>query len=966
MRSAFFGKRAFFLLTVFCFMGWRIDEPNRPSLRLSEALFREPPLEARPAALWPWLNGYVDLRQMTRELEEMRDKGMRGSIIWDIGSLADPLKMIPAGPAFLGEESLKAIHWAMDECQRLGLELGIVASSSWNAGGAWIEPEDASKQISWSALTIKGPAGYKGALPDPKGMTPYHEEVSVYAFRVPEAPSAIKRSDIRNISDRYDGTVLTWDVPEGEWKVLRFICNNTGQKLVCPSPNSNGYVIDHLSSAAAEKHIAHMIETIRAGRRDFGALKTFMLDSYEVDPNDDWTPDFLPQFKKSFGYDPLPFLPVLSGAIVDDEDVTKRFLHDYRKAVGDLLVTNHFAKTKEILNKNGLSLLAEAGHGGYARVDPLKALGASDVPMGEYWNGSEFWVTKEAASAAHIYGKTLVNAESLTGWRAWKDGPAHYKRLFDVALGEGLNQVTFHTFTHNPPEAGLPGFVYHAGEHFNVNSTWWEYSGPLLKYMARCCYLLQQGRFVGDLCLYYGDQAPNLVPPRRIDPTLTPKYDPTKCGHCGRPIPVDPKGLGSGYDYDYVNEEVILAKMEVENETLTLPKGLTYRVMVLPDKREISPEVLRKLERLIKDGAVVVGPKPLRSNSLTNYPACDEEVRTLGEKIWGACDGEKIASNRYGKGKVVWGLPLKEVLRELGVGPDFIAEGIDETDPTIFYIHRKTPEDDIYFVANSSLDRRTFVGRFRIPADKTPSLWLADEGKITGARVLEAGRDFTRVELDLPPAGSVFVVFRPKEKNPNPKADQENAEPQTDRLSEMIAPDKPWKIVFPEGRGRASQSRSWQGRGRASQSRSWQGRGAPKEIMMDDLSDWTLSSLEGVKYFSGTAQYSTTFQIPDSLFKRKKVIWLDLGEVKEVAAVRINGRAVGTLWKQPFATDISAFVRPGKNQLDIAVTNLWHNRLVGDAGKEGPERFTRTNVQNRYKKDTPLLPSGLIGPVVIR
>jgi hypothetical protein len=627
--------------------------------------------------------------------------------------------------------------------------------------------------------------------------------------------------------------------------------------------------------------------------------------------------------------------------IIDNQDFTNRFLFDYHKAVGEMLVTNHFIKEKEILNKNGLKLLAEAGHGGYARVDPLKALGVADIAMGEFWNGSEFWVTKEAASAAHIYGKNLVNAETLTGWRAWKDGPAHYKQLFDVALCEGLNQVTFHTFTHNPPEAGLPGFVYHAGEHFNVNTTWWEYAGPMLKYMSRASYLLQQGQFVGDLCLYYGDQAPNLVPPRRIDPNLVNKYDSTQCGHCDQLKPVNTTGLGLGYDYDYVNEEVILDRMNFADGKFTLPKDLSYRLMVIPDKTAISPEVLRKLEKLIKAGAVVYGPKPVQSNSLRNYPECDREVKRLGEKIWGKCDGNQVKSNSYGKGKVYFGMPLWAVMKELGVPQDFRPLGFDNSDQHIDYIHRRTAEEDFYFVSNSSLTWQKFTARFRISSDKVPYLWQAADGSIQPCKVASSGPLFTEIELNLPPAGSVFVVFQPKGKTVVTRAGKEPLEP-VDSLQTVVHPDKPWTVSFQAGRG------------------------APLEIKMNELSDWTLSPVEGVKFFSGTANYSSNIGIPSALIDNKAEVVLDLGDVREVAVVLVNGIAVDTLWKQPYSIPITGFVKPGNNRLDIKVTNLWHNRLVGDVGKDAAARVTRTNIQDRYRSNMPLIPSGLIGPVVVR
>ena len=907
---------------------------------ISEKLFMNPPLEARPGVLWPWLNGYVDRTQLVYELAQMKAKGLRGPVIWDIGSLVDPLKMIPVGPAFLGTESLKSLHLVMDESKRLGLDMGLVASSSWNAGGAWIQQEEASKYLLSSSVSLKGPISFKDTLPTPEGMKKYFRDIVVFAVPVIAGQAAVSQSGIINISSKYDGKLLKWDVPAGEWKVIRFVWSNTGQPLVCPSPNSVGPVIDHLSAVAAEKHINFMINALIEGRKDFGGLTTLMLDSYEVDPANDWTPDFLNEFKSRFGYDALPFLPALSGVVIDNQDITDRFLFDYHKAVGSVMIDNHFIKTRDLLNKSGLKLLAEAGHGGYARVDPLKGLGEADIAMGEFWNGSEFWVTKEAASAAHIYGKKLVNAETLTGWRAWKDGPANYKRLFDVALCEGLNQVTFHTFTHNPREAGLPGFVYHAGEHFNVNSTWWEYSGPMLKYMARASYMLQQGQFVGDLCLYYGDQAHNLVPPRRIDPNLVNKYDSTQCGHCDQKKPVNTTGLGRGFDYDYVNEDVILNRMSFENGSLSLPKDLHYRIMVIPDKTAISLKVLRKLEQLINAGAVVFGPKPLQSNSLVGYPVADEEIKQLGEKIWGDCDGVKVTSHTYGKGKVYYGLPLWKVMKAEGIQRDFDPLGVENTDQHIDYIHRRNGADEIYFVSNSALEPQRFKAKFRVSKDKVPSLWMADDGTMHSCKIIEAGADATTIELDLPPVGSVFVIFQPRGKD---AATQKLAEYATNNSGIAASyPDKPWKIKFQEGRG------------------------APEEYVMNELTDWTLCADEGVKYFSGTATYTSTFSIPESSTKSNGSLTIDLGTVKEIAVVKINGAVVDTLWKPPYSTSIAKYVKPGSNKLELVVTNLWHNRLVGDAGKTGADRITKTNIQDRYRKNMPLLPSGLIGPVVIR
>ena len=410
-------------------LGISCSEPARAEL--SQAAFSNPPIEARPSALWPWLNGNVDPQEITRELEEMKDKGMRGAIIWDVKALINPGDIVPTGPRFLGPESVSYIHHAMDEASRLGLELGLFASSSWNAGGTWIGPENASKALRWSAIAVEGPREFSEILPVPEKARGLFEDVAVLAL--PDESN--KTVDGPGVPLRLDGQLaadgrLTWKVPAGKWRILRFVDANTGETLNCPSPNSVGLIIDHLSAKAVEKHLDYIVDTLLAGRKNLDPLKVLMFDSYEVHPADDWTPGFIAKFVERHQYDPVPWLPVLAGWTVGSEDQAHRFLHDYHKTVSDLIAEEHFARAREILNKRGLLLLAEGGHGGHARVDPLKALGAADIPMGEFWNHSKNWVTKEAASAAHIYGKRLVNAETFTGWQNWQDGPAGYKRLY--------------------------------------------------------------------------------------------------------------------------------------------------------------------------------------------------------------------------------------------------------------------------------------------------------------------------------------------------------------------------------------------------------------------------------------------------------------------------------------------------------------------------------------------------------
>jgi hypothetical protein len=665
-----------------------------------------------------------------------------------------------------------------------------------------------------------------------------------------------------------------------------------------------------------------------------------MLDSFEVWEAPDWTPSFVDEFLEAFGYDPRPWLPVLAGRSIQSAELSERFLHDYRVLVSRLMIRNHFARSAAILEEHDLKLLAEAGHGGYPRVDTLEALGSSHIPMGEFWNGSQFWVTKEAASAAHIYGRQEVAAESLTGWRHWQDGPAEYKRLFDIAFCAGLNSGVFHTFAHNPPEAGKPGFAYHAGEHFNVNSTWWEQSGPMLEYLSRCSHLLRQGRFVADVCFYYGDQAPNLVPSRRIDPKITPPHDKGECQHCGRPIPNRIDSLGAGYDFDYVNRDIIIRDMQVRDGRLVLSSGMEYRMIVLPDRDDIALPVLRRLEQLVRDGATLVGRPPQRANSLEDYPHCDDEVRRLSHLLWG--DGSSESARRHGKGRVFPEVALRDVLSGMGLRPDFSVESPAKHE--IDYIHRRTENEELYFVINSADEPVEAECSFRVAEGSRPYLWNAEDGSITPCPVYRFQNGAIHLPLRLEQISSVFVVFKTGEAADYvgglmTAGDQSATVGLSDPLPD-IALAGPWKLEFPAGRG------------------------APASIDLDALKCWTELEPEGARVFSGTARYTTSIHVPDEYTNR--ALELDLGQVTEVAEVSVNGESTGIAWKPPYRVDVTGLLNAGTNRLEVKVTNLWHNRIVGDLRYPEAGEFAKTNMKYKFSADMDLLPSGLLGPVVLR
>ncbi len=922
------------------------SKPDTLPSNLKEESFVNPPTENRPMALWPWLNGFVDTTKMVYELEQMKEKGMRGVLIWDLGALINPENTIPEGPAFLGEESLEYIQLALNTSHKLGLDLGMVAASSWNSGGPWVDSTEASMQLLHTSQIVTGPSNKKSKLiyPPAHKRSGANRHVLLTTLAIPYSPT--KKTDDKGaqfVLDQYvssDGTI-DWDVPEGKWEILSFFMSNTGQNLVVPSPNSSGLIIDHLSKRATKVHIDSLLARLAPISTDESHLKFLMLDSYEVWPMQDWSPELIQEFKEKYEYDPIPLLPILKGYTSGDTIYDERFRGDYKRLVSDMMIENHYTLAMEMANKNDIQMISEAGHGGYARVDPLKGLGHSDIPMGEFWNRKRHWVTKEAASAAHIYGRKLVASESLTGWNHWQHGPTDFKQLIDRAFTEGLNQLVFHTFAHNPEVAGKPGFVYHAGEHVNVNATWWEMARPFMDYIGRSSYMLRQGNFVGDACLYYGDQAPNLVPTLKIDPNITPIFSEGKCLHCGRTIPIN-AGETLGYDYDYMNAEIITNAMQVEDGRIMLPHGQSYRVMMIPDRVDISLEVLRSIKKLVNDGAVILGRRPERATSLKNYPECDEEVKSIAAELWGDIDGETVFSNDYGKGTVYWGKSLKQVLKELQVVPDFEVTGTGNSKELIDYIHRKTDTEDIYFIANSSQQEQKVTCTFRVDGKKVPELWDAVTGKIQKDVAYSNVKNGISIALELEPIASRFVVFRDQSSEKNEVALANNLQYGFLKNSDTKSIDitKGWNISFDTKMG------------------------GPESYQMESLTDWSSIDVDGIKYYSGSATYTREFNIEKELLNIDASIYVAFDDIQEMARVFVNGQDCGIIWTPPYRTDITKQVKAGINTMTVQVINTWNNRIVGDIVNQGKD-YTMTNAKNRFSKESPLLKSGLTGKATV-
>jgi hypothetical protein len=790
--------------------------------------------------------------------------------------------------------------------------------------------------------------------------------------------SVLSYNSIIDLTDRLDDNgYLTWSAPAGKWLILRFGHTHTGIKLQATNPQNRGLAMNHLSAEAASKHFEvigkKMVEDLNAVNGQ--SLKYFYLDSWEVRIAN-WTEGFRNEFRNRRGYDMSSFLPILAGYIVDNREISNRFLHDYRQTIGDCIADNYYGQFLKLSHQNGQDYHAEMATTPIP-VDMLKCLGRTDVPFGEFWTETDLdkgrvepWERmfgKQAASAAHIYGSRFAAAEALTViQKHWEHSPHQLKRTLDQAFCSGLNKLMIHTFTHSPPDVRPPGYEYFAGTHFNPQITWWEQAHAFTKYISRCQYLLQQGHFTADVCFYQGDQIPSFVPKKHIYP-----------------------GLGYGYDYDVINSEVILERLSVRNGQFILPDGMHYRLLVLPDTEVINLQVLKKIEELIQAGGTVIGPKPIKAYGLKNYPQCDSTVTVISDRIWGRSNDQTDRENLYGEGRIFWRKTPREVLLADGIFPDFEYNSFNN-DSEIDFIHRSiqnhSKKIDIYFIANFRDQGERFECTFR-NTNRVPEIWDPESGEIRDLVVYDENNGRITCPLSLPPHGSVFVVFRKEQQNNFinsifrnskqlfPAKDKqaeidldldfariednmvqmksslpghytlkwnngETSEIDIDNFPNSISMKSPWIVSFPPG---------------------WD---APDSKTLQRLKSWTEFSDPGIKYFSGTAIYKTTFNLPDNTIKKNKEFYLDLGVVKDLAELTVNNQELSVLWKPPYKVNITPYLSTGINHLTIKITNLWPNRLIGDQFLPVEHRYAFTNI-GKFTKKSPLLESGLIGPVTI-
>lgn len=715
-------------------------------------------------------------------------------------------------------------------------------------------------------------------------------------------------TSVLDITKYLSGDKLTWDAPEGDWVILRTGMLPTGVTNAPARKDATGLEIDKMSVKHARSHFeAYMGEVIRRiPAADRKSWKYVVQDSYETG-GQNFTDDFLEIFKNRYGYDPTPYIPAYYGIVVGSEDASDRFLWDMRRLVADKVAYDYVGGLRDVSHDYGLKTwLENYGHWGFPG-EFLQYGGQSDEIGGEFWSTGTLGdiENRAASSCGHIYGKTKIWAESFTvGGCVYEDHPDVIKRRGDRFFSEGINASLLHLYIHQAIDKE-PGINAWFGHEFNRNNTWFYQMDLFTTYLKRVNFMLQQGVNVADVAYFIGEDAPK----------MTGVTDPE---------------LPRGYQFDYINAEVIEKSLTVKDGLLTLPHGTQYKILVLPKLETMRPELLVKIKKLIEAGAVVLGPAPSRSPSLQGYPKADQEIKDIASSIWGKINpSSKYA--KIGHGMIINGLNMQEALDLIKCPADMKIAG----DTTTLYGHRKIGDNiDAYFITNQQNNAVEIKPEFRIKGMQ-PELWNPVDGSVRKLASFTETATGTIVPIKLEVNESAFVVFRYEAESVG-STDIELNYPDAEVLVEIT---EPWKVTFEKER-----------------------KGPAAPLKMTVLEDITQNPNFDIKHYSGKIVYQSSYNLHK---KPENKVLIELTDLGVMAKIKINGDYAGGIWTRPYRLDISKYVKEGNNVIEIEVVTTWKNRMIGDLTLPKNKRLTWAPIYPEENKRNGLQKSGLIGPVKI-
>ncbi|MFY0653946.1 MAG: hypothetical protein JXQ96_18035 [Cyclobacteriaceae bacterium] len=983
------------IFITFCLLSCQPQEKEVSAVDLLKEAFLNPPETSHPGVYWYFMDGNLSREEMTKDLESMKEVGISNLIFLEVGI------GVPRGPIdFMSEKWQELYAHAVREAERLGIKILLGAGPGWcGSGGPWVKPEESMKHLVYSETEVVGGTKVSVTLPIPeqrsttwhKMSDPYYEDVAVYAIPntikpvvqdinekalyerdpysskpnvkpfLPDPVSyaevsknkILDHAEVLNITQYLQpGGKLNWDAPNGNWTIIRMGKRVTGASTR-PSPEPViGLESNKMDTASFRNHLRNYTDILlekTAPRKEGTGWTGFHMDSWESGAQN-WTEGIVEEFKKRRGYDPEPYFVTFTGRAVESVETTERFLWDLRKTCKELVLENHVEFGKSYAHKNGLELTIEPYDMNPAGDLDLGAI--ADVIMAEFWSKRFGFVTwyavLEATSISHITGQPVVGAEVFTSHteQAWQNYPWSMKDQSDWALAHGVNRFVYHTFAHKPlGDAYRPGMTMgRYGVHWDRGQTWWPMVGAYHKYISRSSHMMQQGQAVSDI-LYLTPQDAPMV--------FTPPLDALEENGA---IP-DKKGYG----FDGCSPKMLMERATVENGKIVFPGASSYEVMVLPNFKSMTPELLKKVVELVEQGAKIIGTPPVKSPSLTDYPNCDHQVKSMAEKLWGSLEvPAERNEQKYGQGSIFWGGELTDLeegelypsyqntvklLADLKVSADFVS-----SNNTIRFGHRKTADRDIYFVANRSNEFQHITCSFRAKGE--PEFWLTTTGETRKVVEYSTESDLIKIPMEFHPYESFFVTFSERAES---SASSQSNFPDFEDIKTL---EESWDVSFDTKFG------------------------GPERIKFDKLLDWSKHEMRGIKYYSGIATYKKNFALDN---KEKGQFYIDLGEVNDMARVKLNGKDVGVVWCAPWRIEITDALKEGNNELEIEVANRWINRLLGDrqepdanvrkvkfengllGGQEfttGRYTFTTKLAMSKFHFTEPLS-SGLLGPVRI-
>lgn len=941
-----------------------------------------------PYTLWQWMNGCVTKEGITYDLEAFKKAGINDVQQFLVGGseadITDPEITV------LGDKWMELMRFALDECKRLGMTFGTHNCPGWSASGApGILPEDSMQKLVWTKTVVSSQDSLTKVIPpfEPDLKWNFYRDICLIA--VPAGNETVAKEAVLILTDSITAQHnLKQQLPVGEWLLLRFGHTLTEHRNLTAPVSGQGLEVDKMSKEALEKfwalYPAKLLEM--AGDHAGKTFRRFELDSFEAGEQT-WTKKMAEEFKVRCGYELLPWLPSLAGLTVESPELTVRFEQDWQQTITSLFAENYYGHLATLINRSGMEFLVEPYGTGKVNFDINAIRGIGDMVMCEFWYGPTTWGWDSilpVASNAHVNGKKIVAAEAFTGQPqfAWKVDLFDLKQAGDRAFCNGVNLFVLHASAHQPWPHVKPGMTMGWwGTQFGPSQTWWKHGAPeWIEYVSRCQMILQKGLFVADICFLH----------------LSRQKDPA---------------VPAGYKADICNPKEFLQRFDVKGNQWVLPDGMSYKIVVLPENCSIDIELARKIEQLVSKGGVVIGNGFKGSAGLKGLSANDE-VKRISAALFGTPAADSTFEKEIrsvGKGRVYTGHDLDEVLLQEKITKDV---AVPQGEQNLLWIHRKDKEAHYYFISNQSKEAKEVRLSFRTPG-LLPELWNPETGLMFNAPVWEQTNEMVTVQLNFEAYGSVFVVFRKTTVAKHGFTVVQlsgNAVNPFDYFfmkgsKSLLRLKEPGDYVLASGNNRPLKNTQTKSPVMKMLNTDWEvsfeeKSGAPPRAYFDKLISFTEHHAKGIKYFSGKATYRKTFIVSADELSNGKAVFLDLGVVKNVATIIINGKKARTFWKPPFSAEITAYCKAGNNVLEVEVTNLWPNRLIGDEaepddlvwGKERyfsfstPKRKICRNLQvipdwvkqnkerpnkNRitftttdfFDNDHQLLPSGLLGPV---